>query len=450
MADHRIVLIDDDENVLKVITAMLESPEYEVLPFTNAKDALDVMSQGGVDLVITDLKMSPIGGLEVLRRVKRKRPNVEVLILTAHATVENAIKAMKEEAFDYLIKPVKMEELKISVGRALSHQKICRENRYLKDQLQEKYRLHNIVGRSRGMQKVFEVIEKVAPTDLTVLIGGESGTGKELVAKALHYASPRKDYPFVAINCGAIPEALLESELFGHVRGAFTGAIVNKKGLFGEAHKGTIFLDEISSTSPALQVSLLRVLEEKEYRSVGDSKGSKVDVRVIAATNLSLEAEIKKQNFRQDLYYRLSVVNMDLPPLRERKEDIPLLAEYFLEKSGSHGSIKRLDKRALYALAQYGWPGNVRELENVLESIAYLVEGEVITVSDLPEKIRRPDGQAGGPSKGESLKAYLKDRERTHIEEVLGDIKDKKKAAQKLGISLPSLYRKMSQMNIPF
>lgn len=451
MATQKIMIIDNDANVLEVITAMLERPEYDFLPFTDAHDALQKAKEVGVDLVITDLKMSPMDGLGVLRRIKRDAPQTEVLILTAHATVETAIEAMKEGAFDYLIKPVKMEELKITVSRALSHQRICRENLYLKGQLAGKYGLENIIGKSAGMQGIFDLIHKVAPTDLAVLISGESGTGKELVARAIHYASPRKGYPFVAINCGAIPETLLESELFGHVKGAFTGAIASKVGLFEEAEKGTIFLDEISATSPAVQVTLLRVLQEREFRRVGDSKNLKADVRVLAATNIDLESQVQQQKFREDLYYRISVVNISLPPLRERKEDIPLLVEHFLNKNQGRHSRKKLQEGVLSTLGQYEWPGNVRELENVLERAASLSEGDVIGLSDLPEKIRllyRPS-EPESDTAGEDLREYLRLQEKKHIEKILTESRqDKKRAAQKLGISLPSLYRKLEELHI--
>ena len=452
MANHKIMIIDNDENVLHVIDAMLECPQYETLKFSNATEALNVAAKASVDLVITDLKMVPMDGLEVLRRVKSSMPQVEVIILTAFATVETAIRAMKEGAFDYMTKPVKMDELRILVERALAHQRICQENRQMKNLLVDRYQLHNIIGKGEAIKKVFDLIEKVAPTDLTVLITGESGTGKELVARALHYCSPRKEFPFVAINCGAIPENLLESELFGHVRGAFTGAVANKKGLFAEADKGTLFLDEISATTQALQVSLLRVLEGNEFRKVGESKSSKVDVRIVAATNIDLQGEVKKQRFREDLYYRLSVVNVALPPLRERREDIPLLVEHFLRKYCPHSQTpKKLGQGVLYALSNYPWPGNVRELENILERAAAMSDGDIITLADLPENLGKLDRQGQWGESGEILlKGHLRHREKQHIEKILSETnQDKKLTAQRLGISLPSLYRKMEVLNIP-
>ncbi len=454
MAAQKIVLIDDDKKVLEVVASMLEGAEaeYEVLKFTDASEALSVAKRQEVDLVISDLRMSPMDGLEVLRRVRKEMPSVDVLLTTAHGTVETAIQAMKEGAIDYLIKPVKMDELRITVARILAHERVCRENRYLRNQLEEKFSIGNIIGKSAAMQKVFYLIQKVSVTDLTVLICGESGTGKELVARAIHYASSRKDFPFVAVNCGAIPEPLLESELFGHVRGAFTGAIANKRGLFEEANKGTIFLDEISATSQALQVSLLRVLQEMEFRKVGDSKSSKTDVRVLAATNLNLEQEVKKQNFREDLYYRLSVVPIFMPPLRERKEDIPLLVEHFLKKHAQRRPSKSLQDGVLQTLINYEWPGNARELENVLEGAASLSENGRITLSDLPEKIAKTHPAAGavkGNGDFQDLREFLKVQEKSQIERALTQAqRDKKQAAKRLGISLPSLYRKAEQLGI--
>ncbi len=451
MATQTIVLIDDDHKVLEVVASMLESPEYEILKYTDAKEALNVVRQQDVDLVITDLRMSPLNGMEVLRAIKAEKPQVEVLISTAHGTVETAIQAMKEGAIDYLVKPIKMEELRISVARIFQHEQLCKENLYLRGQLEERFGLGNMVGKSPVMQKIFYLIQKVCATDLTVLICGESGTGKELVARAIHQGSVRKNHPFVALNCGSIPEPLLESELFGHVKGAFTGAIANKKGLFEEADKGTILLDEISATSHAVQVSLLRVLQEMELRKVGDTKSCKIDVRVLAATNLDLEEEVKKQKFREDLYYRLSVVHILLPPLRERKEDIPILVEHFLKKYAKHGREVCLQEGVLQALMAHDWPGNVRELENLLEGASSLSENGRISMADLPERIL--DGYRGSQNFGANLngnlKDYLRGQEKIQIEKVLVQTKqDRKRAAEKLGISLPSLYRKAEYLGV--
>ncbi len=451
MASKKIMILDNDENVLEVVAAMLEAPEYEFIKYSNAEEALNVAKRAVLDLVVTDLKMDPVDGLEVLKQIKKMMPEVEVLIMTAHATVETAIEAMKEGAFDYLVKPVKMEELQIVVRRALAHQQMRKENIYLKNQLQERHGIAGMAGKSQPMQKVFSLIRKVAPSDMTVLIQGESGTGKELVAKAIHYGSSRKDYPFVAINCGAIPETLLESELFGHVKGAFTGAIANKKGLFEAAEKGTIFLDEISATSPALQVNLLRVLQEKEYRRVGDSKNQRMDVRVLAATNLDLEQEVKKGKFREDLFYRLNVITISLPPLRQRKEDIPLLAEHFLSKYRRHGAVKTLGESAFALLMRYDWPGNVRELEHVMEQAASFSNAQTVQKEDLPDKLREISAPAApaGDNGHLGLKEFLKLQEKILIEKILAEaMADKKKAADRLGISLPSLYRKIEELGI--
>ncbi len=451
MASYTIVLVDDDKSILEVVASMLESPEYEIFAFTDPNLAIDAALRHQADLVISDLKMSPIDGMEVLRRIKKEMPQTEVLLTTAHASVESAVAALKEGAFDYLIKPVKMEELRNTVSHILAHEEVRRENRYLKNQLEEKFGLDSMIGKSPAMQKIFYLLQKVAATDLTVLIYGESGTGKELVAKAIHYRSTRKDKPFVAVNCGAIPEQLLESELFGHVKGAFTGAVVDKKGLFGEANGGTIFLDEISATSPGVQVSLLRVLQEREFRRVGEAKNSKTDVRVLAATNIDLEVDVKKQQFREDLYYRLSVVHIRLPALRERKDDIPLLVEHFLAKYAGQSQPKKLQEGVLPALLAYDWPGNIRELENMLQGAASLSESNTITLADLPDKITKSHSAKAVATHCDhpNLKEFLNSQEKVHIEKILAaSNRDKKKAAGELGISLPSLYRKIEQLGI--
>ncbi|MCX6356469.1 MAG: sigma-54 dependent transcriptional regulator, partial [Candidatus Aureabacteria bacterium] len=365
----RILVVDDEESLLEVIGAVLTREGYEVVTTTNPEEAMRLLREEQIDVVVTDLKMKPIDGLQLLQETKALDRDVVVIMLTAFATVESAVEAMKLGAYDYIIKPFKIDEIRMTLKRALSHRGLARENITLKRELAGIYRFENIVGTSEAMQKIFKKMDKIADTDSTILIYGESGTGKELVAHALHYNSSRKDKPFVAVSCSALPETLLESELFGHVKGAFTGAIAGKDGLFKAADGGTIFLDEIGSTSPAIQASLLRVLQEREVKPVGATKNIKVDVRVISASNERLEDKIKQGTFREDLYYRLSVIPLDLPSLRERPEDIPMLVEHFMRraiaKRGSAVEIK-MTPQVIEVLMNYDWPGNVRELENAI------------------------------------------------------------------------------------
>jgi DNA-binding NtrC family response regulator len=369
-------------------------------------------------------------------------------MITAFGSVETAVEAMRKGAYDYIIKPFPIDELRMTLGRALAHRGLVKENVNLRRELAGIYRFENIVGSSEAMQKVFRKMEKVADTDSTVLIYGESGTGKELVARALHYNSSRREKPFVAVSCSALPESLLESELFGHVKGSFTGAIANKDGLFKAADGGTIFLDEIGSMSPAIQASLLRVLQEHEIKPVGATRNIKVDVRVIAASNERLEDKIKQGTFREDLYYRISVIPVDVPPLRERREDIPMLVEHFmrraLAKRGS-GADLRMTSEVLDMLMSYDWPGNVRELENAIERIVALSDGGLILLDHLPEKILMPREFLEAAQKV-NLKAFVHEKEKAYIQRILRETSgDKKQAARLLGIDLATLYRKMDR-----
>jgi DNA-binding NtrC family response regulator len=444
-----ILVVDDDLDQASMIKKILSREGYTVVAVTSGRAALEFASQNPVDLVITDLRMPEMDGLELFKAIKGIRPESLTIIVTAYATVESAVEAMKEGVYDYLTKPLKMEEMKLVVGRALEAKMLRDENIYLKKELSQRFSFGQIIGKSKKMQEIYEIIEHVAQTDATVMIYGESGTGKELVARAIHYSGKRKEKPFIAVSCSAFPETLLESELFGYERGAFTGAYARKPGRFELADGGTLFLDEVGEIKPEIQVKLLRVLQDKAFERLGGKETIKVDVRIIAATNKDLEKEVAMGRFREDLYYRLNVIPIYLPPLRERKEDIPLLAEHFLriysEKNGK--SIKRISPEAMEALMNYSWPGNVRELENVIERMVVLGTGDEITASQLPERIRNPNianistnlGMLEIPDEGISLE----DVEKMLIAKALAKANgNKSKAAKLLGITRRTLqYR---------
>ena len=448
-AKTNILVVDDEENIVEVIASALGSEGFSVTATTDPLKAEALISEQPFDLVMSDLKMEPIDGMKILRACHKKDRNLPVIIITAFATAETAVEAMKSGAYDYVVKPFKLSELKMIVRRALEHRATVVENFQLKEILKQKFDFSNIVGNSSQMQAVFERLRKIADSDATVLIYGESGTGKELVAKALYMNSHRHDRPFVSINCGALPETLLESELFGYLKGAFTGANTDKVGLFQAADSGTLFLDEIGLTSPALQMRLLRVLQEREIRRIGDTRDIKVDVRVIAATNEDLAEKVKNGEFREDLYYRLSVIPVKIPPLRERKSDVALLVEHFIDRVSERiGKTFRSDKKFLDTLIGYDWPGNVRELENIIERCVALAENDHLRASDLPDTILHyePDPTL---STSRELKSIVEDSERRHIERVIRETdRNKKLAARILGIDLATLYRKMERLNI--
>ena len=381
----RILVIDDDASLRRVLEYNLQEEGYEVQAAASAEEGLYLFGQSPPGLVITDMKMSGMDGMMLLKTVKERSPETLVIIITAYGTVDLAVEAMKAGAYDYITKPFNREALKLTVRKALQFSGLAEENKRLKSELSDKTDFHTIVGSSREMEKVFEVIRKVADTEAAVLITGESGTGKELVARSIHANSSRKDAPFVAINCAAIPRELLESELFGHVKGAFTGAVRDKIGKFQLADRGTIFLDEVGDLPVEMQPKLLRALQEKEVVPVGGTKVQKLDVRVVSATNLKIDKAIADGTFREDLYYRLSVIPIHLPPLRERRKDIPILIRYFCTKHG--GDKISFAKDALETLIMYPWPGNVRELENTVERLLIMRNGETITLEELPEKI---------------------------------------------------------------
>lgn len=437
--------------MVEVIATICREQGHEVSPFTDGKKAIAKLAQTAPDLVISDLKLRDMDGIEILRSVKEIFPQTPVILITAHASVETAIEAMREGAYDYIIKPFKIDELQITIQRAIEYQVTVSENIHLKKELKKRYSFDNIIGNSQRMQETYHLIAKVANTDSTILIQGESGTGKELVARALHFNSGRQNQPFVTINCSALPENLLESELFGHKKGAFTGAVQDKAGLFETAQKGTIFLDEINSMAQPLQTKLLRVLQERQIRRVGDNEMVPINVRVLAATNEPLLSKIEAGEFREDLYYRLAVIPIEISPLRERLEDIPLLVNHFLQKNATQyaSELKKISSEALEILANHDWPGNVRELENAIERACALCDDGHIHSRDLPPRILQ---QGKNPANSERAKLplgiplqdFINDQERQFIEETLKSHEgSEKEAAKALGISVATLQKKI-------
>ena len=443
-----ILVVDDELSMLEVLSEMLSREGYAVETTPSAEEAVALVERGEIDLVVSDLKMEPLDGLDLLRRLKRVDPEIVVIVMTAYASYETAVEAMREGALEYVMKPFKRDEILLKVKLGLQQRAILDENRMLKREIAGRYHFENIIGTSKPMEAIYRLIEKVAPTDSTVLITGESGTGKELVARALHYDSPRRERPFCAVNCGALPETLLESELFGHVRGAFTGAHADKEGLFEAASKGTILLDEVGTMSPAMQMKLLRVLQEREIKRVGSTEVKHIDVRVIAATNENLAECVKQGRFREDLYYRLSVIPIEIPPLRERRDDVPLLVRHFVEKRHERFGVETtISDEAMFVLECFEWPGNVRELENVIERAATLCEGNHIAVGDLPERLL--EGYDLTLVHDKTLRSVTRDTQRRHIARVLRETDgDKKAAAKALEISVPSLYRKLDELHL--
>jgi two-component system response regulator HydG len=450
----QILLVEDDASVGTLLSLELKRRGYEVVLAKNGMDALKLLSSDSFDAVVTDLKLGDIDGLKVLEASKKSQPGTEVILITGHGSIDTAVAAIKAGAFDYLTKPVEPEELAIVLAKALERRRLLGEVERLREEVKGKFSFEGIVYASPLMQKVLDLVRKVASTDATVLVQGESGTGKELIARALHEKSPRKAGAFVAINCGALPEGLLESELFGHVKGAFTGADRNKRGLFEEASGGTLFLDEISETTPGLQVKLLRALQEGEVRRVGDNHPVKVTGRLVTATNKDLGKLVKEGKFREDLYYRLKVFPIYIPPLRERPEDILPLAEHFLRKARAKigGKAMRFAPQAAEALKAYAWPGNVRELEHAIERVLIMAGGTVVTLADLPPEAQPPAEAAAGSRESASTKApetNLKELEKQHILEVLDACRQNQgEAAKRLGIGRNTLWRKLKSYGI--
>ncbi len=451
----KILVVDDEAIQRDIVRDILEDQGHEVVALGNGDEALAYIKTSPVDVILTDLRMPGMDGVELLQHIKAFDPEIVVVVITAYGSFESAVEAVKKGAYDYLAKPLEKEQLTLVVKRALSRKQLADENRSLRQELQERYEFHNIIGHSEKMQKVFRMIEKVAPSESTVIIYGESGTGKELVARALHYHSKRKDQRFLAVNCAAIPDSLLESEMFGHEKGAFTGASQQKNGLFEEAHNGTLFLDEIGDLDITLQAKLLRVLQEGEFQRVGGTKTLQVNVRLLAATNKDLEEEVKEGRFRQDLYYRLNVVPIFLPPLRTRKEDIPYLAQHFLARyTAKHEkAIKKLAPTVLKHFMDYRWEGNVRELESVIERSVILAEHDVIELDTLPEKLQEPAEPVTPrnpmnltiPDEGISLEQL----ERNLIEAALKKSDwSIKKASELLGISYKTLQYRIQKYHL--
>jgi len=455
----RILVIDDESVNLEALELLLGRAGYQVTPCASGEEALTRLDkQSPFDLVLSDLTLPGLSGIDILRRVKEMSPQTPVILITGNATAESAVEAMKQGAFDYILKPFDFEKLKLQVAKAVEQGRLLAENTRLRQQLHARYRFDNIIGHSQAMQRVFSQLAKVVATDSTVLITGESGTGKELVAKAIHFNGPRKAKPFIAINCGAIPAELLESELFGHVKGAFTGAINDKAGKFEAAGGGTIFLDEIGTMPLHLQTKLLRVLQEHEVERVGSSRPIKLDVRVISATNADLLAEVKAGRFREDLYYRLHVIPLQLPPLRDRAADILLLARHFgdtLCREMNRPEIS-FSREAMRLLELYEWPGNVRELENVVERTIALADGPLITPEDLPPDISGLAAEAGTDTiapevteEGLDMPATVAAIERRMIEQALelaGGVKAR--AARLLGLNRTTLVEKMKRLGM--
>jgi DNA-binding NtrC family response regulator len=449
MAGEKILIVDDEKNMCQYLSIMLRKEGYEVKTAHSGKKALQEIRDGNFDVVLTDIKMEGMDGIELLRAVKEQHPTIPVIIMTAYATQKTAIEALNSGAYYYLIKRAKNEEIKMVIRSALDMHKVKTENVYLKKQLKKKEDFKEIIGKSEEIQAVFNLVNKVADTDSTILIGGESGTGKELIAKAIHYRSGRAGQPFVSINCGALPENLLESELFGHVKGSFTGAIRDKDGMFKVASGGTFFLDEVGETTLAIQVKLLRVLQEREIIPVGGTAPIKVDVRLIAATNSDLEKAVKEERFRADLYYRLNVIPVLIPPLRDRRDDIPLLVDHFLRLAGDRtGRRKSISKVSMDLLCAYDWPGNVRELENVIERAVILQEGDEITPENLPVKVCNHLSERRRVVMDEA-QMTLDELEKEYLVSVLEETGwQKKKASAILGINASTLYRKIQRYGL--
>ncbi len=453
---EKILVVDDDADVLEVVSDILGQAEYEVDQAKDGREAVQRVENDFYDLVVSDLNLPRVDGMKVLEYVIDQSPGTMCIIITGYGTIKSSVEAIKKGAFDYISKPIKSDELLLVVEKALKFRQLERENTLLKQQLRKKYQFDNFIGDSKPIQKVFELIERVADTDSTVLITGESGTGKELIAKAIHYNSYRRDKPMIVINCGAIPEELLESELFGHEKGAFTGAHKMRVGRFEMANGGTIFLDEIGDMSPNLQVKLLRILQEQKFERVGGTRTLEIDVRIIAATNKNLINAVNKGKFRQDLYYRLNVIPMKVPPLRMRKSDIPLLVEFFVAKFNKQKQkhISGFTQQAMNTLMEYSWPGNVRELENLVERLVILASDETIDLDDVPDSIKGKGDKVESievriPKDGIVFEHAVEEYEKKLILQALSETNwVKTKAAKLLNINRTTLIEKMKKKNL--
>ncbi len=453
---EKILIVDDEKNYPTIIGELLKEEGYEPVTAASSLMAIDILKKNYIDLVLTDVKMPGMDGIELLEQIRSMIPDLPVIIMTAYGSVEKAVEAMEKGAYTFILKPFDNDTLVAHIKKAISIHRIVQENSMLRNAINSRYSFCNIIGKSRPMQELYETIQKIGPASASILIEGESGTGKELVAKSIHFNSPRKDNAFITVNCSAFAETLLESELFGHEKGAFTGASAMKKGRFELAHKGTIFLDEIGEIPANIQVKLLRVLQEKTFERVGGTKTIKVDFRLIAATNKNLEKEVEAGRFREDLYYRLNVVKAVLPPLRERQEDIPLLINHFIKKYSHEKNtatlLKGVTKEAARLIFDYSWPGNIRELENMVERAVILSSGEYITPADLPIKLRQSissNPQLSGIPENAGLAETLTAVEKKMIKralELTGNVQTE--AAKLLGIGKSGLNKKIKKYGL--
>ena len=447
----KILVVDDESSHRQMIKAVLSAEGYDIKEAVDGNEAVKAVEEKFHDLILMDIRMPGLSGIEALQKIKDLSPGIPIIIMTAYASVNTAIEALKAGAYDYLTKPLDIEELKILVAKALQFQRLEQENIYLKEQLNDRFDFSKIIGRSNAMKQLFETMALVAPSEATVLIVGESGTGKELIANAIHHNSARAKQPFIKVNCAALPETLLESELFGHEKGAFTGAVSRKRGRFELAHQSSMFLDEIAEMAPTTQAKILRVLQEHEFEPLGGTHTIKADTRIIAATNKKLEEEIKAGRFREDLYYRLNVVSLEVPPLRERGDDVALLADFFLKKytEKNHKLIKGFTPRAMDLLMRHEWPGNVRELENIVERAVIMARGEMITPMEFPENLKELDLELKESriniAAGRSLKEVEKEMILRTLEETGGN---RTHAADILGISRRTLQLKLKEYGI--
>ena len=450
MQPTNILVVDDEKDICMALNLILSKEGYAVTEAYNGEEAFGLIRDREFDVLLTDIKMEKMDGLQLLKLTKETSPRTSVVMMTAFGSEALAVEAMRAGAEDYLKKPfTNIDEVRLRIRNVVEKRGLASENEILRQELsQRRVTFNNIIGNSEAMQKVYGIMEKVIPSKSNILVTGESGTGKGLVAQAIHESGPRKDKPFIAINCGAIPENLLESELFGHKKGAFTSAVEDKKGLITMAHEGTVFLDEIGQLPSPLQVKLLHVIQTKELTPVGDTRVVRVDVRIIAATNADLVQRVKEGRFREDLYYRLNVIEICLPSLRERRDDIPLLIKHYIGSFAQDAGkeIRDIDYDAMKAMMAYDWPGNIRELRNTLERAVVLAEGDVVTLHDLPDKIRTIDVEGISAS---SLRQALDDFERDYIKRVLADTGGNKEiAADRLGIDLATLYRKLKKLKV--
>lgn len=453
----RVLVIDDEPSVRRLIEHHLKEENYKILSAENGEKGLRLIDENSPHLVLLDVRLPGIGGIEILQKIKEAHPKLPVIMITAYGTVKMAVETMRKGAYDFLVKPIKPDELKITVRNAITTQTLQKEVEFLKSQLEERYEFSNIIGKSPAMQQVFKLIEKVTDSDIPVLIEGQSGIGKELVAKAIHFNGPRKEAPFMDINCAAIPETLLESELFGHEKGAFTNAVKRKEGKFELADRGTLFLDEIGEMNFSLQAKILRVLQEKTFERIGGKEKIRVNCRIISATNKDLKDEIKKKKFREDLYYRIAVFPIRLSPLKERREDILLLVPHFLKKYANKRKPKKISPEAMKVLTSYDWPGNVRELENVIYRTTVLTEGDTIELSHLPLELQNLAQTSISSGKNAISLEDPSSHEIIPFEEIEKEVLrhalkvsdgNISKATRELGIGRATFYRKLKKYNL--